>query len=1014
MDDPTDPAAADDARGAPARGHPPAPPNMLSRNIAERPSCYDAFCLPSGSAAWLVPSTAHTGGAWAIVDGFATPEECAALIAASGGLGELDEPSAQYRMPPTNADYRSADAAGLQIPAARDLARRAAIFTGVPANDDGDCVMLARTARLPPRGDEPDAARDDDDDDAASVDSEGFLLAPETEQNADSKNDKKNAEELELGALINVHHDHNRDERRTCTVFVYLSDVGPPDAGGETFFPCVGSGSASVSVRASSQEKKDGADEADAPGASADARPSDPVADALASLGARGVHVAWAGAEDEREAAAVALCAERFEALKKRASSEASAAPPGAPPGVVFAGDGAPGMIVTPRAGRAVVFWNGASAASCPEAWHAPARVRGDAPKWLVTLFKAGEPAAAPEGREAEAAAKAAAAARDAGADDTRPADRSVPESVPESDPEAEAEAALAALGAAAAASGKPSAPHPAAALAAFQSLASGVSGASGPGPGAGARDAEALNPMLRLPTHVVSKHKSLCPVDGCTHPRKVPSGNNRLPLTCPAHAGALSVPYGGVPSRECQACRTFHDLGAFDRDNKTCETRLLRKKLRYRARTLATPSEEGDRMNAEPKPEKPEPGASAADGAVATKKGEKRDAGDGVVGGDRGAWAAVAAVTKGELGDGADQGGVPRTAAAGRKRGAFELDAETAAVLGGAGPGPGPGGPGANKPAAPRRGRPPGSKNKNWTSKIVAASYLEQQRMDALRRRAEGTLAANAAALASLPPHLRAAYVGDQTLKANPFGYAAVAASAADAAAAFADRHGAAARAATRAESHGPSAPELAGVGLGNVSSHHAILAAQVQAHARAEEQLRSAHAAVPAGASPFGALGLLGALAPSGAQQPGASEAAANGLGAAALARALAGGAGDAHSRGGLPSFGDLNALSTLSTLSTLNSLNALKAATGVGLGDPSASGASASAALARDAALGGNFENSATARVNHLMHIASAMDPAGAAALRGAAERSGALGEPGIQEGGAPNQEGGCSIS
>ena len=157
--------------------------------------------------------------------------------------------------------------------------------------------------------------------------------------------------------------------------------------------------------------------------------------------------------------------------------------------------------------------------------------------------------------------------------------------------------------------------PHPAAALAAFQSLASGASGASGPGPGVGARGAEALNPMLRLPTHVVSKHKSLCPVDGCTHPRKVPSGNNRLPLTCPAHAGALSVPYGGVPSRECQACRTFHDLGAFDRDNKTCETRLLRKKLRYRARTLATPSEDGDRTNAEPKPE---PGASSADGAVA------------------------------------------------------------------------------------------------------------------------------------------------------------------------------------------------------------------------------------------------------------------------------------------------------------------------------------------------------------------------------------------------------------
>ena len=101
-------------------------------------------------------------------------------------------------------------------------------------------------------------------------------------------------------------------------------------------------------------------------------------------------------------------------------------------------------------------------------------------------------------------------------------------------------------------------------------------------------------------------------------------------------------------------------------------------------------------------------------------------------------------------------------------------------------------------------------------------------------------------------------------------------------------------------------------------------------------------------------------------------------------------------------------------------MSSLNVLKAATGGGLGDAGGSAdgsiASASAALARDASAlgGGNSETSATARVNHLMHIASAMDPAGETALRAAAERSGALGEPGIQEGGAPNQEGGCSIS
>ena len=48
----------------------------------------------------------------------------------------------------------------------------------------------------------------------------------------------------------------------------------------------------------------------------------------------------------------------------------------------------------------------------------------------------------------------------------------------------------------------------------------------------------------------------------------------NRLPLTCPAH-GVLTLSYG-ADNRECQACRTFHSLDAFDGDNGTCETRLL------------------------------------------------------------------------------------------------------------------------------------------------------------------------------------------------------------------------------------------------------------------------------------------------------------------------------------------------------------------------------------------------------------------------------------------------------
>ena len=236
--------------------------------------------------------------------------------------------------------------------------------------------------------------------------------------------------------------------------------------------------------------------------------------------------------------------------------------------------------------------------------------------------------------------------------------------------------------------------------------------GASGPGAnGIGERGAEALNPMLRPPTHVVSKHKSLCPVDGCTRPRKVPSGNNRLPLTCPAHAGALSVPLGGVPTRECQACRTFHDLSAFDRDNKTCETRLLRKKLRYRARTLATLSEDGDRTNAEPKPEKPGPGRPPPTRLPSRRK--RKSATSTPATASSAATAARGGGGRGHEGratDGADQGGAG-TAAAGRKR-APELDAETAAVPR-RGPGPRSGGPGGTSGGGRGAGRPPSSKNK-------------------------------------------------------------------------------------------------------------------------------------------------------------------------------------------------------------------------------------------------------------------------------------------------------------
>ena len=108
-----------------------------------------------------------------------------------------------------------------------------------------------------------------------------------------------------------------------------------------------------------------------------------------------------------------------------------------------------------------------------------------------------------------------------------------------------------------------------------------------------GPSDAAAPDNTLRTAQHAILlrqqaiKYKGCCQVDDCLNPRKQPTANSRMPLTCAEHNGMLSLTYGGEASRECQACRAFHPVSAFDRDNKTCETRLLRKKLRYRAKTL-------------------------------------------------------------------------------------------------------------------------------------------------------------------------------------------------------------------------------------------------------------------------------------------------------------------------------------------------------------------------------------------------------------------------------------------
>ena len=95
--------------------------------------------------------------------------------------------------------------------------------------------------------------------------------------------------------------------------------------------------------------------------------------------------------------------------------------------------------------------------------------------------------------------------------------------------------------------------------------------------------DAARRHPARSSPASAHHRRNNLCLVDDCTALRFVPERGRRLTLACAAHRGAMSVMYEGVPSRECQACRTFHPVEEFHKDNKTCSWRLSRKKLRYR-----------------------------------------------------------------------------------------------------------------------------------------------------------------------------------------------------------------------------------------------------------------------------------------------------------------------------------------------------------------------------------------------------------------------------------------------
>ena len=544
-----------------------APPSGVSADTHVRNS--DSLTGREGSwGVWEVPRTAHTGGSWQIIDGFATEDECAAIVEACAGLEELAEPLARYAAPPTRSDYRSADASRLVSKThdvARALAERAARVTGVPQNPGNDAIMIARTSTALAPGASVDdlpgarAARE------GSVDSEGFLLAPDgdvpssvaEDDGASSPTASHSAAASASPGIINVHHDHNRDERRSCTVFVYLSS---PAAGGETFFPCAAG--------------------------DLDAEDGDPLAASLLALGASGSHVAWRSPDDSHASDTAAAEMETVVECEARLASIRAAGR--VPREGVTEGVGCPGLLVSPRAGRAVVFWHGEGADRCAEAWHAPVAVTDDAagPKWVMTFFKVGDGAGRAESPKPDQVPVAATRAEAEG-----PVGSEIdPENNPENNPEIEspklksASAAESLEAEAVGAKGSTVSDDeddvPVASL-----VARGVfSGARVDSGSAAANDAappsnveeDEVNPSemdaeLALAalsgggahgaTEGVSKgakYKGCCLVDDCTRTRRQPVGNNRLPLTCPEHAGVLTLSYGGRPSRECQACRTF------------------------------------------------------------------------------------------------------------------------------------------------------------------------------------------------------------------------------------------------------------------------------------------------------------------------------------------------------------------------------------------------------------------------------------------------------------------------
>jgi len=319
-----------------------------------------------------------------VVDGFATAAECAHLRELAKAQQEFSIESIQYagvacyQSAHAEVDLRHADVV-LQA-----LERRFASVWGQDGEGgggegrtaDADDVMIARTglwdparhdelravkqlmmtqddttAEHPPGGTAVRVVESDD-----SCDSEGFRLRPMADHEDES---------VQARALMNLHHDHNNNKARHCTLMVYLTTL-PEEACGETFFPA------------------------------ADARADDDVLVALDKLYRSGRYIVQhpdAGEvvpEDELEV--LYECEARYHQVKHAPQSATTVE------GVRRSAECA-GLLLTPKEGRAVLFsHHEGGRGSMGAAWHAPCTVRehhatvgnkcDGGGKWLVTFFK--------------------------------------------------------------------------------------------------------------------------------------------------------------------------------------------------------------------------------------------------------------------------------------------------------------------------------------------------------------------------------------------------------------------------------------------------------------------------------------------------------------------------------------------------------------------------------------------------------------------------------------------------